>query len=333
MFLFKNKLYVNIDAVIWRHKFIWMDLISDMKFGVIIRKNIYIHLGIVLLLHLMKVSGEVVKRQLAPTFIHPETSTDLTVHRGDTAVLRCVVRNLGPRSVAWRKISEDFPLSVGGMMYAPNEEMSVDYQENGRLTNNTLIIKHAQPSHSGTYECQISSSSVFTYHIKLTVLETKRYHKPSITLTGTLYPSPNQKLNLSCNATGPDRAPESIDWFHNGNLIDERKPQWRDRTVILNFVPEVPGYSLISQLTVDGVKSTDAGMYICRSMTPSLDMSVKTTSVMVNVLNAEKDIKKREESHKEDVSQKLPRHDRNRTVQVTSCCYLLLVVFLLHLAR
>jgi hypothetical protein len=37
--------------------------------------------------------------------------------------------------VAWRKVSEDFPLSVGGMMYAPNEEMSVDFQEHGRYAN------------------------------------------------------------------------------------------------------------------------------------------------------------------------------------------------------
>ena len=106
-----------------------------------------------------------------------------------------------------------------------------------------------------------------------------------ITLDGTLYPSPNQMLNLSCNATGSDRAPESIDWFHDGNLIEERKPQWTGRTVILNYLPEVPGHSLISQLTIHGVKSTDAGIYVCRSMTPSLDMAVRTTSVMVNVLN------------------------------------------------
>ena len=100
-----------------------------------------------------------------------------------------------------------------------------------------------------------------------------------------MYPSPNQMLNLSCNATGSDRAPESIDWFHDGNLIEEREPQWKGRTVILNYVPEVPGHSLISQLTIHGVKSTDAGIYVCRSMTPSLDMAVRTTSVMVNVLN------------------------------------------------
>jgi hypothetical protein len=44
------------------------------------------------------VSGEVVKRQLVPTFIH-QRSNNLTIHRGETAVLRCQIRNLGPKSV------------------------------------------------------------------------------------------------------------------------------------------------------------------------------------------------------------------------------------------
>lgn len=53
----------------------------------------------------------------------------------------------------------------------------------------------------------------------------------------------------------------------------------------MNYVPEVPGVSLISQLTIDKVRTSDAGIYICRSMTPSEGITVKTTSVIVNVLN------------------------------------------------
>lgn len=57
------------------------------------------------------------------------------------------------------------------MMYAPNEEMSIDYHENDPITTSiNLIIKRANPSHSGTYECQISAANVYTYHVNLTVL-------------------------------------------------------------------------------------------------------------------------------------------------------------------
>ncbi|XP_052101382.1 roundabout homolog 2-like [Mytilus californianus] len=309
-----------------------MDLTNDMEIGVIIHKNIYVRLGIVLLLHLMKVSGEVVKRQLIPTFI-PLTPRDQVVHTGDTVLLRCQIRNLGPKSVSWRKISEDFPLTIGDMMYAPNPEMSVDFVRSGRITNNTLIIKRVKPSHSGTYECQISSANIYTYHVTLEVLNTRRYTEPSITLDGTLYPSPNQKLNLTCNSTGNDRSPEKIDWFHNGNLIAENKPQWRNRAVIVNYVPEVPGVSLISQLTIDKVGASDAGIYVCRSMTPSEGMTVKTTSVMVNVLNAEKDIKKREDGHTQDTSHKLSRQDSNKTVRLSSCFYLILLGLLFQIVK
>jgi hypothetical protein len=63
----------------------------------------------------------------------------------------------------------------------------------------------------------------------------------AITLDGSVYLSPKQRLNLTCNASGTTRAPEFIDWFHNGNLIDERKSQWRNRAVITSYRPEVPG--------------------------------------------------------------------------------------------
>jgi hypothetical protein len=72
--------------------------------------------------------------------------------------------------VAWRKVSESFILSVGKMMYAPNDEMSIDYHEKKSITNINLIIKQAKPLHSGTYECQISAALVYTYHVQLTVL-------------------------------------------------------------------------------------------------------------------------------------------------------------------
>lgn len=107
----------------------------------------------------------------------------------------------------------------------------------------------------------------------------------AISLDGSVYLSPKQRLNLTCNATGTMRAPESIDWFHNGILIEERKAQWQNRTVIFNRIPEVPGLSLISQLTIEHAKTEDAGVYVCRSMTPWTDTGVETTSIIVHILN------------------------------------------------
>lgn len=55
-------------------------------------------------------------------------------------------------------------------MYAQRNGMSVDFHEKGHMTNSSLIIKRAKPHHSGIYECQISSTDVYTYRVRLNVL-------------------------------------------------------------------------------------------------------------------------------------------------------------------
>jgi hypothetical protein len=51
------------------------------------------------------------------------------------------------------------------------------------------------------------------------------------------------------------------------------------------WTPEVPGRTLISILTVEQVNPSDAGVYICRSMTPTNNRAVDTTSIIVHILN------------------------------------------------
>lgn len=56
------------------------------------------------------------------------------------------------------------------MMYAPNDEMSIDYQQIDHMTHVNLVIKKTLPSHSGKYECQLISSEIQLHHVTLTVL-------------------------------------------------------------------------------------------------------------------------------------------------------------------
>ena len=56
-------------------------------------------------------------------------------------------------------------------MYAQNKEMSIDYVKMSEArTKWNLVIKRAQPHHSGIYECQISAANPLTYRIFLRVL-------------------------------------------------------------------------------------------------------------------------------------------------------------------
>ncbi|XP_076104006.1 kin of IRRE-like protein 1 [Mytilus galloprovincialis] len=293
--------------------------------------KLYTHLGLIFLLVVIKVSGELFQRHRQTTFA-PERKNHVTVYKGETAVLTCGIRNLGPKTVAWRKVSEDFPISVGRMMYAPNDEMSIDYQQIDHMTHVNLVIKKTLPSHSGKYECQLISSEIQLHHVTLTVLKKRPVFKQSIFLDGSVYLSPKQRLNLTCNSTGSSRAPEFIDWFHDGNLIDERRDNWRNRAEIFNYKPEVPGRSLISQLTIEHVEPKDAGVYVCRSMTPSVNSGVDTTSITVHILNAEKDhMKKREGGGHTKVANELMKGDKNRTFRIQGCYYVVLLAMIFQI--
>ncbi|XP_076104012.1 zwei Ig domain protein zig-8-like [Mytilus galloprovincialis] len=286
-------------------------------------KNIYQHFTIVLVLFIIR--GKAERQQLIPSFI-PDKTNHVVVNRGDTAILKCKIRNLGPKAPVWRKVSEFFPLSVGKMMYAPNEEMSIDYHENDPITTSiNLIIKRANPSHSGTYECQISAANVYTYHVNLTVLRHPKPVQPSIRLTGTKYLNSYQRLNLTCNATGTLRAPEAIDWFFDGNLIDEKNKKWWNRVVVSNFIPEDSGRSFISQLTVERVVFEDAGIYVCRSSAPSINTDVETTSINVHVLGGDNITKiKREGDNTQNDPQQ--RSESKASSRLGSDFYLILMV-------
>lgn len=97
-------------------------------------------------------------------------------------------------------------------------------------------------------------------------------------------------INLTCNATGPERAPESVDWFHEGHKITADRDKWKGRLSIHNYYGTdygfpmkyqyTPGRSFISRLVINRSMESDAGTYICRS-TPN----VETTSIKVHVLN------------------------------------------------
>lgn len=69
-------------------------------------------------------------------------------------------------------MSPNIFLTIGEKMYAEIEEMSVDVTRLPKYdrVQTDLIIKHAQPSHSGLYECQISSTKIYNYIVQLNVL-------------------------------------------------------------------------------------------------------------------------------------------------------------------
>lgn len=99
-------------------------------------------------------------------------------------------------------------------MYAEIEEMSVDVTRLPKYdrVQTDLIIKHAQPSHSGLYECQISSTKIYNYIVQLNVLgkygEGSRYWRHQIGLFTTyswIYGRLKYYTGVNNSMSGTDR--------------------------------------------------------------------------------------------------------------------------------
>jgi len=103
------------------------------------------------------------------------------------------------------------------------------------------------------------------------------HYEPELHLTGKSVVSINDDIRLVCNATGATTAPDSVDWFFNGQPV-AANPQWHDRLVRINDKP-VPGRSLISELIIKHATMEDHVHFLCR-LTKTLTQSVK-----VHILN------------------------------------------------
>ena len=101
-----------------------------------------------------------------------------------------------------------------------------------------------------------------------------------LSINGTEFVSVKKEIKLTCNSTGAERAPEKVDWFFDGQLINQMLPQWYGRLQELNRIP-LPGRSLISTLIIERATMADDGNYVCRQ-TPKLAKGVK-----VHILNGE----------------------------------------------
>lgn len=233
------------------------------------------------------------------------TPRHVTVHMNDLARLQCRIKHLGPKQVAWRKVSMDYPLTVGTVTFDPKEDISVSFKDlkdqMEGLTQWDLIIKRAQPRHSGMYECQISAKNVYTHYVNLKVLDTPLVVQPAISMYGTAIVNLHAPIKLVCNATGGIRAPQQIDWFFDGHMIREGDSRRKSRLRISNHVPDIPGRMLVSELTIDYSEFNDKGKYVCRSFAQN---EFYTTSLDVSVLNKKEVDKRADKNNKLSFSTK-----------------------------
>lgn len=224
-----------------------------------------------------------------PSFTN--TPTNVVTHKGSVAVLRCGVENLGTKTVSWRKLPYNVPITVGKEQFLEIDRFKlfrVDHLEEWNLH-----IKNAQTSDSGIYECQVSlKGEKIRRNVTLSVLDTATDSiVPSIHLSGRDIVEKGTPIQLVCNATSGGDKLQSIDWFKDGKRLQTSYAN----EIFISQKVSISDHSITSTLDIDKARMSDAGLYICRA-SRSL-----ATRLILDVLNAETFNEKRE-THSEIVS-------------------------------
>ncbi|XP_041375527.1 uncharacterized protein LOC121388301 [Gigantopelta aegis] len=214
-----------------------------------------------------------------PRFV--PTVTNVTVREGEMAILPCSIHSLGTKQVAWRRTNEDHFITVGATTWIKDSTHSIDYKTLANdVTSWNLIIKNVRRKDAGQYECQITSTNDYNWHVQLNVVGKKQLSytptgenvicyfllsppvgKPAIFVSGRKYVDQGEPIRLVCNATGGRHTPEDIDWFKNGDKIGRSKYH----NIIVTKYRSMATKALISELIIDHSQTSDTGNYICRS--------------------------------------------------------------------
>ncbi|XP_046576646.1 zwei Ig domain protein zig-8-like isoform X2 [Haliotis rubra] len=223
--------------------------------------------------------SESVKRQLTPTPKFLPGNMNVTVRQGAMAVLPCKIRNLGTKKVAWRRLNSDQFLTIGKITWIKQVNMMVEHESQpGDITTWDLLIKNVKANDSGIYECQITSTREYAYHIQLNVVGPP-ITNPAISVIGSTYVDYGDPIKLICNATGGPHIPEEIDWFKDGDKIDSHK--YND--IVITKYRSLRLQSMTSELLVDRSTTDHSGTYICRS-SQDVIASIKVTVLVASTV-------------------------------------------------
>lgn len=200
------------------------------------------------------------------------TPSNVSVTRGELAVLECAVINLGTKTVIWRKLPYKHPLTIG--VYTFIEDPSLTIERNERRNQWNLLIRNVQPHHAGLYECQVSAQEKLIHIVQLRVKDSAATSHSDITLTGTAYVQKTEPIHLICNATHNVQSPRDITWYKDGEIIT----QGVMRRIVISR-RQISPRTLIGELKIARSNPADSGIYICRTS------DLEVTRFKVNVLN------------------------------------------------
>ncbi|ODM97418.1 Contactin-3 [Orchesella cincta] len=181
------------------------------------------------------------------------TFMSTTVPIGDTAFLKCTVKNLGNRTISWIRRRDMHIITVDRIVYTNDERFNILHADGSE--DWTLQIKFVQKRDNGTYFCDVSSGkgiSSFGVHVFVVVPEA------FILGNGEYHIQQGSTINLVCIVEKSPKPPEYIFWYHNERMINYGST--RD----LSIQTET-GSKTQSRLIIENAQVSDSGNYTCET--------------------------------------------------------------------
>ncbi|XP_029160551.1 uncharacterized protein LOC114932492 [Nylanderia fulva] len=150
-----------------------------------------------------------------PMTFGTENTTSISAQSGSTALMPCVVHNLGEGTVSWikRKNVQEL-LTVGLTTYANDERFQAIHFHHSE--DWTLQIKYVQPRDAGLYECQVSTHPPTSIFLLLDVVEART----EIAGPVEKFVRPGSTLQLHCLVKKSTETPLYVFWYHNFRMIN-----------------------------------------------------------------------------------------------------------------
>ncbi|XP_041971514.1 Down syndrome cell adhesion molecule-like protein 1 homolog [Aricia agestis] len=206
--------------------------------------------------------GQVPEKQFAT-----ENNTVVTSQIGSTALIPCVIRNIGDGIISWIRRKDYHLLTVGLTTYSSDQRFQAIHLQHSE--DWTLKVKFVQKRDAGVYECQVSSHPPTSIFLRLDVVEARA----QISGPTEKYLKPGSTLRLQCSVVQTTEAPAFVFWYHNNRMINYDA----ERGVNVTTDPE----QRLSDLLIPVAGINHAGNYTC------VPNNAVPASIYVHIFNGE----------------------------------------------
>ncbi|CAH0403309.1 unnamed protein product [Chilo suppressalis] len=196
-----------------------------------------------------------------------ENNTLVTSQTGSTALLPCVIRNIGDGIVSWIRRKDYHLLTVGLTTYSSDQRFQAIHLQHSE--DWTLKVRFVQKRDAGIYECQVSSHPPTSIFLRLEVVEARA----QISGPTEKYLKPGSTLRLQCSVVQTTEAPAFVFWYHNSRMINYDA----ERGINVTTNPA----ERLSDLLIPAASVSHAGNYTC------VPNNAVPASIYVHIFNGE----------------------------------------------